>query len=277
MNSILNRWKTALVVLVAGLTGWVGAVQGGTLHPLHTWSCNDAFSESSRAIQVLCAQFLRGRRFQVQDPDELQIVAPENPRSASLRKWRASSRSCTSRLFRWIPHSWSPLPRQCNRPEYPGLPAGHHGFDGGSATRSSARNSESDSRRNRRGKCGTEHHHPRGIRAAQKAQRENSGCFGTEQRYRRKRGPESYYGALGRVMFEAEEFRLQGGLTLLGSRDLGFAALGLRGAYLFSPEENTSPYIGFDVGWEDTPARMRKRTTTSRRKTPRSSKAADFR
>ena len=50
-------------------------------------------------------------------------------------------------------------------------------------------------------------------------------------------------------MFEAEEFRLQGGLTLLGSRDLGFAALGLGGAYLFSPEENTSPYIGFDVGW----------------------------
>ena len=87
MNSILNRWKTALVVLVAGLTGWVGAVQGGTPAPsAYVVLQNDAFSESSRAIQVLCAQFLRDEGFQVQDPDELQIVAPEKSAISELAK-----------------------------------------------------------------------------------------------------------------------------------------------------------------------------------------------
>ena len=279
MNSILNRWKTALVVLVAGLTGWVGAVQGGTPAPsAYVVLQNDAFSESSRAIQVLCAQFLRDEGFQVQDPDELQIVAPEKSAISELAKMEGVEQVLyiealpldTAFLVSFTLASATDQSilgsRQVTMASMeevrPVLQRGIRSLIRGETVEESAELStitreESARHRKRKGK----------IR----------GALGLSGGTVANAAPESYYGALGRVMFEAEEFRLQGGLTLLGSRDLGFAALGLGGAYLFPPKKIHLPTSASMWVGEDTPARMRKRTTTSRRKTPRSSKAADFR
>ena len=230
---------------------WVSSALGTTSGPsAYVVIQNDAFSESSRAIQVLSAQFLRDEGFQVQDPSELQRIAPDKDAISQL----AQTDGVENVLFiEALPLDSAFLVSFTLT----------NALDGSIL---SSRQLTMDSMGEVRSVL------QRGIRSLIRGETiEESAEFSTITRYesvnhRKRKGrvrgalglsggsistatPESYYGALGRIVFEAEEFRVQGGLTILGSRDLTFAALGLGGAYLFFPEENTTPYIGFDVGW----------------------------
>ena len=251
MNTPHHPWSKTLTWTALICIGWVSSALGTPSAPTaYVVIQNDAFSESSRAIQVLSAQFLRDEGFRVQDPDELQRIAPDKDVISKLAQTdgvenvlfiealtldlaflvsftltNASDGSILS--SRQLTMASMQEVRSVLQRGIRSLVRGETIEE--SAEISTITRDESMNHRKRKGRV--------------------RGAIGLSGGSVSTTNPESYYGALGRIVFEAEEFRVQGGLTILGSRDLTFAALGLGGAYLFSPDENTTPYIGFDVGW----------------------------
>jgi hypothetical protein len=211
---------------------------------------NDVFQQATRTIQVLSSQVLRDEGYLVQDPAELQVINPPLDLITDLGK--------KSNAGHYLSIEALPLQTKYIVTFSLGRTADHQIIRSRQVTMTHLDEADTILKRGIRSLIRNE--------KVEETADLKSITKDESKRFQKKKGEflvglglsgglglnedvKGYYGALARLVFSTESFRINLDLTGLGGNQGGVTNFSLGGGYTFLPDENISPYVGFDAGW----------------------------
>jgi len=211
---------------------------------------NDVFQQATRTIQVLSSQVLRDEGYLVQDPAELQVINPPLDLITDLAK--------KNNVAHYLSIEALPLQTKYIVTFSLGRTTDHQIFRSRQLTMTHLDEADTILKRGIRSLI-------RDEKVADTADLKSI-TKDESKRFQKKKGEflvgmglsgglglnedtKGYYGALARLVFSTEAFRINLDLTSLSGNRGGVTNFSLGGGYTFLPDENISPYVGFDAGW----------------------------